>query len=203
MLSHVFIDHPRLAIVLSIVVALSGALCLFRIPVEEYPEIAPTTIRISATYRGASAEVIAQTVAIPLEDEVNAVEDLLYYSSTCNNSGRYSCSVTFKSGTDSDMALVNLQNCVKRAGKCKPSVPVRFPLPPPWALHKTLCQPDHLRSIPQPPPPRRIAENKPEGLLTLREVFSCRGRGAGHRQAEWKAPPVQRSHGSASPDRGG
>lgn len=125
MLSHVFIDHPRLAIVLSIVVALSGALCLFRIPVEEYPEIAPTTIRISATYRGASAEVIAQTVAIPLEDEVNAVEDLLYYSSTCNNSGRYSCSVTFKSGTDSDMALVNLQNCVKRAESQLPSEVVR------------------------------------------------------------------------------
>lgn len=125
MLSRVFIDHPRLAIVLSIVVALSGALCLNKIPVEEYPEIAPTTIRISATYRGASAEVIAQTVAIPLEDEINAVEDLLYYSSNCNNSGRYSCSVTFKSGTDSDMALVNLQNCVKRAESQLPSDVVR------------------------------------------------------------------------------
>jgi len=76
-ISQVFIDHPRVAFVVSILIAFCGALCLNTIPVAEYPEIAPTTIYVTASYPGASSEVIAETVAIPIEDQINAVDDLL------------------------------------------------------------------------------------------------------------------------------
>lgn len=101
--------------VVSLVLVLAGILSLFKLPVAEYPEIAPPTLYVSTSYPGASAEVIVQTVGIPIEDEINGVDDLLYYSSTCDNSGNYSCRVTFQSGTDTDIAMVNLQNAVNRA----------------------------------------------------------------------------------------
>jgi len=101
--------------VISIIFVLAGIMAVTKLPVAEYPEIAPPQISVSTTYPGASASVIADTVAIPIEDELNAVDDLLYFSSTCDNLGFYSCSVTFKSGTDSDMAMVNVQNALKRA----------------------------------------------------------------------------------------
>ena len=119
--SQIFIDHPRVAFVVSILLAFCGWLCFRTIPVAEYPEIAPTTIYVTASYPGASSEVIAETVAIPIEDQINAVDDLIYYSSTCNNNGSYACYVTFRSGTDSNMNLVNLQNAVKRAEPKLPS----------------------------------------------------------------------------------
>ena len=105
----------------SLILLLAGGISLANLPVAEYPEIAPPTLFVSATYSGASADVVAQTVAMPLENEINGVEDLLYFSSTSSNSGSYSCSVTFRSGTDSDIALVNLQNAVKRAEAQLPS----------------------------------------------------------------------------------
>ena len=122
MFSQFFIDHPRFAFVLAIVFSLCGGIALFQLPVEEYPEIAPATVRVSARYPGASAQVVADAIAIPVEDQINGVENVVYYSSTCDNSGSYSCSVTFKSGADTDMALVNLQNAVKRAESKLPSV---------------------------------------------------------------------------------
>ena len=115
MFSRIFIERPRLAIVVSLVMVLAGLLSINQLPVAEYPEIAPPSVQVGATYTGASAQVVADTVAIPLESELNGLEDLLYFSSTSDNSGSYSCTITFKTGTDSDMALVNVQNAIKRA----------------------------------------------------------------------------------------
>ncbi|MDO5317525.1 MAG: efflux RND transporter permease subunit [bacterium] len=122
MLSRFFLHHPRFAFVLAIVLTLCGGIALMQLPVEEYPEIAPATLRVSASYPGASAQVVADAIAIPVEDQINGVDNVVYYSSTCDNSGAYSCSVTFRSGADTDMALVNLQNAVKRAESKLPSV---------------------------------------------------------------------------------
>lgn len=115
MFSRIFIDRPRMAIVISLIMVLTGVISLRKLPIAEYPEIAPPTISVTAVYPGASAEVIMQTVAMPLEDQINTVDDLLYMYSTSDNAGSYSCQVTFKSGTNTDMAMVNLQNAVKRA----------------------------------------------------------------------------------------
>ncbi len=120
MFSQIFIERPRFAIVISVVMVLAGILCINKLPVAEYPEIAPPSIVVSATYTGASAQVVADTVALPIEDEINGVEDLLYYSSTSDNSGNYQCTVTFKTGINSDIAMVNVQNAVKRA---EPTLP--------------------------------------------------------------------------------
>jgi len=115
MFSRIFIERPRLAIVISILITLSGALALFNIPVAQYPQISPPEIRVSAVYPGASAEVVADSVAAPLETEINGVEDMLYMSSTCSNNGSYSLSVTFEVGTDPNIAQVNVQNRVQQA----------------------------------------------------------------------------------------
>lgn len=114
MFSRIFIERPRLAIVISVVLVFAGVLSLSSLPVAEYPEISPPQIQVSATYTGAGAEVVANTVAMPVESELNGLENVLYFSSTSDNSGGYSCSVTFKTGTDSDMAMVNVQNAIKR-----------------------------------------------------------------------------------------
>jgi len=115
MFSKIFIERPRFAIVISLVMVLAGVISLYKLPVAEYPEIAPPTITVEASYPGASADVVVQTVSSPIEDEINGVDDLLYYSSSSDNDGNYSCEVTFKTGTDTDIAMVNLQNAVKRA----------------------------------------------------------------------------------------
>ena len=87
MFSDIFIQRPRLAIVISVITVLAGAICLMRVPVAEYPEIAPPQIQVTASYPGASSEVIAETVAAPIESKVNGVEDCIYFSSDSDNSG--------------------------------------------------------------------------------------------------------------------
>lgn len=120
MISQIFIDRPKLAIVISIVMMLAGAMCIIKVPVAEYPEIAPPQIMVTASYPGASSEVIADTVAAVIESEVNGIEDMIYFSSTSDNSGNYQLSITFESGTDTDIAQVNVQNAVQRA---EPTLP--------------------------------------------------------------------------------
>ncbi len=114
MISQHFIHRPKFAIVIAILMVLAGSICWFRLPIAEYPEIAPPAINIRTTYEGASAQTVMETIGIPLEQELNGLEDLLYFSSTSNNNGEYSVSITFKSGSDSDINMVNVQNAIKR-----------------------------------------------------------------------------------------
>jgi len=115
MISQIYIDRPKLAIVISIVTVLLGLLCLRVAPVAEYPEIAPPNIMVFCTYTGAGSEEVANTVATVIEEQINGLEDLLYYNSTSSNTGTYTLEITFKSGTDTDIAQVNVQNAVRRA----------------------------------------------------------------------------------------
>ena len=121
MFSKIFIERPRFAIVIAIVMTLAGAISLFSLPIALYPQITPPEINISASYTGASAEVVANSVGIPIEQEVNGVEDMLYMSSSSSNSGSYSLSVSFEVGTDPDMAQVKVQNRVQQAMNKLPS----------------------------------------------------------------------------------
>jgi multidrug efflux pump len=110
-----FIHRPKFAIVISIVIVLAGSLALLNIPVAQYPEIAPPQVRVTATYPGANAEDLANTVAAPIEAQVNGVENMLYMESTSTDSGNYALAVTFAVGTDADIASVNVQNRVALA----------------------------------------------------------------------------------------
>jgi hydrophobe/amphiphile efflux-1 (HAE1) family protein len=115
MFSQIFIERPRLATVISIVITLGGLIALFNIPVAQYPQITPPEIRVTAFYPGANAQVVADNVASPMEKEVNGVENMLYMASSCSNNGRYTLAVTFEVGTDPDIDQVNLQNRVQLA----------------------------------------------------------------------------------------
>lgn len=121
MISDIFIRRPKLAIVISLVMVLAGLISIPNLPVAEYPEIAPPEVRVSTTYPGASGQVIADTIAAPLEEQFNGLEHMLYYSSSSDNSGSYSCTITFAYGCDTDIAQVNVQNAVKRAEARLPS----------------------------------------------------------------------------------
>lgn len=119
-LSKFFITRPKFAFVISIVISLAGALALMGLPVAQFPEITPPTVSVSTQYPGASADVVEQTVAAPIEQEVNGVEGMIYMSSKSDNDGRYNLTVTFDIGTDADMAQVKMQNRVSTA---MPSLP--------------------------------------------------------------------------------
>lgn len=114
MFSAFFIRRPRFSFVISIVIVLVGIIALFELPVALYPEVTPPQIAVRATYPGASARVIAQMVGVPLEDEINGVEDMLYMDSTSEDSS-YTLNVTFKTGIDPDMAQVKVQNRINQA----------------------------------------------------------------------------------------
>src|SRR6204780_2996404 len=110
--SHFFIGRPIFASVLSIVIVLVGLLAVIKLPVAEYPPVVPPTVVVKATYPGANPQVIADTVATPIEEEVNGVEDMLYMSAQCASDGSMTLTITFKIGTDLDKAQVLVQNRV-------------------------------------------------------------------------------------------
>ncbi|MDR3321789.1 MAG: efflux RND transporter permease subunit [Synergistaceae bacterium] len=121
MFSKFFIEKPRFAMVIACVLLIAGVISGLSLSVKQYPDVAPPAIRIWATYPGADAETVADTLAAPLEEALNGVEDMIYMSSTSSNSGSYVLTITFRTGTDADMAMVNVQNRVHQATPLLPS----------------------------------------------------------------------------------
>src|SRR5580698_6197680 len=121
MFSRFFIDRPIFATVLSVVITLIGGIALLFLPVAQYPRITPPGVVVSISYPGASAQVVADTVAAPIEQQVNGIENMLYMSSQMGNDGTYSLTVTFDVGTDLKTALVMVQN---RVALAMPQLPI-------------------------------------------------------------------------------
>ncbi|MEO6184948.1 MAG: efflux RND transporter permease subunit, partial [Steroidobacteraceae bacterium] len=112
-LSHFFIDRPIFAAAVSVVITLTGLIAWLTLPVDQYPQIAPPTVSVSAVYPGATAEEIAESVAAPLEQQINGIQNMLYMSSSSTGEGRMSITVTFKAGTSVDIAQVEVQNRIQ------------------------------------------------------------------------------------------
>src|ERR1700740_3645897 len=119
-LSHFFIDRPIFAMVESTFITLLGVIAYFSLPVSQYPEIAPPTIVITASYPGASAQVVSETVSTPLEEEINGVENMIYMLSQPTSDGNLTLTVTFSLGTNLDIAQVLVQN---RVAVAQPKLP--------------------------------------------------------------------------------
>ena len=120
MISRFCIERPIFASVLSIIITLAGAAAVFTLPIAQYPDITPPTVIVTASYPGANAEIVRDTVAAPIEQQVNGVQDMMYMSSECGNDGSYCLTITFSLGTDIKMAQVLVQNRVSLA---LPSIP--------------------------------------------------------------------------------
>ena len=116
-----FIDRPILAGVISVMILLVGFIGLVQLPVEQFPEIAPPTVSVSASYAGANAETVQKSVLVPLEEAINGVEDMMYMVSSATNNGSASIQVYFRQGTDGDMAMVNVQNRIASAQSLLPA----------------------------------------------------------------------------------
>jgi len=115
MFSRYFIERPILSNVVALVIVLIGAVCLVRLPVAQYPNVTPPTVSVTTRYPGASAKVVMDTIALPIEQQVNGVPGMIYMQSTSASDGTYSLIVTFEIGTDPDMAQVLVQNRVASA----------------------------------------------------------------------------------------
>lgn len=122
MISHFFIDRPIFASVLSIIITLAGAISIFALPIAQYPDITPPTVVVTASYPGANAQTVLDTIAAPIEQQVSGVENAMYMFSQCTNDGGYVLTVTFKLGMDINMALVLTQNRVQLAMPVLPDV---------------------------------------------------------------------------------
>src|SRR5438093_7779672 len=118
--AHFFIDRPVFAAVISIVIVIVGGIAIFTLPVAQYPDIVPPTVQVAASFPGANAQTVADTVAAPMEQEINGVENMLYMSSQCSSDGQLRMTVTFKLGTNLDTAQVQVQN---RIAVAEPKLP--------------------------------------------------------------------------------
>lgn len=116
-----FIERPVLSTVISVLIVIIGVLGIISLPISQYPEIAPPTVVVSASYQGANAETVMNSVVVPLEEQINGVEDMSYMTSTASNDGTATITIFFKLGTNPDMAAVNVQNRVARATSLLPS----------------------------------------------------------------------------------
>jgi HAE1 family hydrophobic/amphiphilic exporter-1 len=121
MFSALFISRPKLALVISLVLTILGGIGYMVLPVAQFPDITPPVVSVTATYTGANAETVENTVAAPIEAQVNGVDDMIYMTSTSSDNGSYSLNVTFEVGTDPDIASVNVQNRVAQATSSLPT----------------------------------------------------------------------------------
>ena len=121
MFSKFFIDRPIFATVLAILMIIAGLLTVKSLPVAQYPEITPPTVQVSAVYPGADAKTVAETVGVPIEEQDNGVEGMMYMSSNSGADGSYGLTITFENGTDIDEATVKVQNRVALAEPTLPS----------------------------------------------------------------------------------
>ena len=121
MFSRFFINRPIFAIVIAIAMVLVGLLTVTSLPVAQFPDITPPTVRVMATYPGADAATVAKTVGVPIEEQVNGVEGMMFMSSSAGSDGSYALTITFEVGTDLDMAAVKVQNRISMAEATLPS----------------------------------------------------------------------------------
>src|SRR6266571_8417876 len=119
-ISHFFIDRPIFAAVVSVIFVIVGGVSFSRLPIAQYPEIAPPIINVTGQYPGASADVVASTVVSPIEDQINGVENMIYMSSNSTSDGKFTIAVSFELGTNLDIAQVQVQN---RAAVAQPRLP--------------------------------------------------------------------------------
>ena len=147
MKGNIFIKRPVMAISISVLILVIGLISLFTLPVEQYPDIAPPTVYVSANYTGADAEAVLNSVIMPLEESINGVENMMYISSTATNAGSATIQVYFKQGTDPDMAAVNVQNRVSKAQGLLPA-----------EVTKNRC--DYPEAADQLPANRRFGEHR-------------------------------------------
>ena len=121
MFSRFFIDRPIFATVMAVIMVLVGLVTIKSLPVAQFPDITPPTVMVSASYPGADAQTVAETIGVPIEEQVNGIEGMMYMSSTSGNDGSYQLTITFENGVDLDMAAVKVQNRISLAEASLPS----------------------------------------------------------------------------------